>query len=259
MRRNTVEKLIDSNGIVHDSNEGLLSLATRYFESLFSSNGIANAEAILEGVESCITAFFGSVAIGLHKGALKGVYENRHAPLVTHLLFADESLIFHEAMMEEWLAGARRCCLYGVKEVLIKAVLQATPLYAMSCFLLPSSLCKKLEAMITRWRVGPRHSISIWNDFWLPRHNQVRIVTILVLSLNRVSDLRLPDSSGWNHALISRTFSDKEARKIVSILIPQTNQFDNDFETPWAKRDDQMEPPPRWVKVNVDVGFLTTK
>ncbi|PPD91974.1 hypothetical protein GOBAR_DD11091 [Gossypium barbadense] len=56
MRRNTVEKPIDSNRNVHDSNEGLLSLATRYFESLFSSNGIANAEAILEGVESCITA-----------------------------------------------------------------------------------------------------------------------------------------------------------------------------------------------------------
>ncbi|KAA3479810.1 reverse transcriptase [Gossypium australe] len=55
MRKNTGEKLIDSNRNVHDGNKGILSLATTYFESLFSSNGIANAEAIIEGVESCIT------------------------------------------------------------------------------------------------------------------------------------------------------------------------------------------------------------
>ncbi|KAH1122001.1 hypothetical protein J1N35_005161 [Gossypium stocksii] len=37
------------------------------------------------------------------------------------------------------------------REVLIRAVFQAIPLYAMSCFLLPSSICKELEAVIAQF------------------------------------------------------------------------------------------------------------
>ncbi|KAA3479427.1 reverse transcriptase [Gossypium australe] len=47
---------MDSNGNVYNSNEGLLSHPTSYFDYLFSSNGIANTDANLEGVETCITA-----------------------------------------------------------------------------------------------------------------------------------------------------------------------------------------------------------
>lgn len=36
----------------------------------------------------------------------------------------------------------------------------------------------------------------------------------------------LPDSTRWNHALITSTFSYDEARKIVNIIIPQTPQSD---------------------------------
>jgi hypothetical protein len=37
------------------------------------------------------------------------------------------------------------------REVLIKAVAQAIPAYSMSCFRLPTKLCKDLEAMIRRF------------------------------------------------------------------------------------------------------------
>ncbi|KAL9673209.1 hypothetical protein QQ045_029463 [Rhodiola kirilowii] len=48
--------------------------------------------------------------------------------------------------------------LLGVgREVLIKALLQAIPLYAMSCFKIPVTLCKKLAAYLIDfwWKKGP--------------------------------------------------------------------------------------------------------
>lgn len=53
-RRNHVEKLTDSNRIVYDGVDSLLELASRYFASLFSSNGISNVDFILQGVNACI-------------------------------------------------------------------------------------------------------------------------------------------------------------------------------------------------------------
>ncbi|KAA3477129.1 reverse transcriptase [Gossypium australe] len=39
----------------------------------------------------------------------------------------------------------------GGKEVFIKSILQATPLYAMQCFLFPKTLCRKLENIMNRF------------------------------------------------------------------------------------------------------------
>ena len=44
----------------------------------------------------------------------------------------------------------------GVREVLIKAVLQAMPTYTMGCFLLPKSLCKDIESLIANSGGGTR-------------------------------------------------------------------------------------------------------
>ncbi|KAA3472180.1 reverse transcriptase [Gossypium australe] len=39
----------------------------------------------------------------------------------------------------------------GGKEVFIKSVLQATPIYAMQCFLFPKTLCNKLEIIMNKF------------------------------------------------------------------------------------------------------------
>lgn len=50
-------------------------------------------------------------------------------------------------------------CLSKVrKAVLVRNVAQAVPSYAMSCFLTPKSLCKKLERMINSFWWGSKES-----------------------------------------------------------------------------------------------------
>ncbi|KAA3454812.1 reverse transcriptase [Gossypium australe] len=63
----------------------------------------------------------------------------------------------------------------GGKEIFIKAVLQAIPTYAMSCFLLPNSLCRKMESIFAKfwWQKGKgRKGIHWcqWNQLCRPKN-----------------------------------------------------------------------------------------
>ncbi|XP_039010280.1 uncharacterized protein LOC120138979 [Hibiscus syriacus] len=121
-----------------------------------------------------------------------GVRINRYAPVISHLLFPYDSLIFAE-VTTQWLCRSNRRCKchqircsrsktvtfanlkdkfrsrirkwciralsQGGKEVFIKSVLQAIPMFAMSRFLLPKTLCKELESLMAQfwWQKSDRN------------------------------------------------------------------------------------------------------
>lgn len=55
----------------------------------------------------------------------------------------------------------------GGKEVFVKSVLQAKPLYVMQCFLLPKSLCQKLEGIMNKfWWTSNKSAKCIHWSIW---------------------------------------------------------------------------------------------
>lgn len=59
--------------------------------------------------------------------------------------------ILKDRMISKVRGWSNRFLLIGGKEVFINTVLQAIPTSAMACFLLPKSLCKELENIMSRF------------------------------------------------------------------------------------------------------------
>ncbi|KAL0016440.1 hypothetical protein SO802_003509 [Lithocarpus litseifolius] len=138
------------------------------------------------------------------------------------------------------------------REILIKAVAQATPTYTMNCFKLPDSLCSEINSMVggfwwgrkekerkitwegARWCVGDGRSIKIWDDRWLPLTKSGRVVSPRPSpeANEKVEGLIVRDRAEWNVEKVRSFFLPHEAEAVLSIPISPMNPRDSQV---WAK------------------------
>ncbi|KAA3462946.1 non-ltr retroelement reverse transcriptase [Gossypium australe] len=122
------------------------------------------------------------------KKSMVGAPIGRERFTVNHLLFADDCILFGDATKEgahtvrnilneyEMISGQKNCRLLSMsaKEVFVKAILQAIPIYIMQCFELPKTLCDKLEGIMNKfWWANGKSGKGIhwcsWKDLCLPK------------------------------------------------------------------------------------------
>ncbi|KAL9659592.1 hypothetical protein QQ045_024399 [Rhodiola kirilowii] len=87
---------------------------------------------------------------------ISGIQICKKAPIITHLLFADDSIFFIKAKKEEVRS------LKAGREVLVKAVIQAIPVYMMSVYQFPKRVISNLSKLIQQfwWAKNGNKGIS---------------------------------------------------------------------------------------------------
>jgi len=71
----------------------------------------------------------------------------------------------------------------------------------------------------SRWLVRNRMEVKVWKDNWMLANSESKVMSpITTLSLGAsVCELNDPDTKQWRRDLIRMSFSQEEAKQIISI------------------------------------------
>ncbi|KAH1047790.1 hypothetical protein J1N35_038574 [Gossypium stocksii] len=150
------------------------------------------------------------------------------------------------------------CCInkaQGGKEVFIKSVLQALPVYVMQCFALPKELCHILSAKVGSypsftwrsirgardliangliWCIGNGTSANIWNNPWIPRPGNNRL---LVRACERAIQFAVDMCfrrillEGDSLTIIKKLRTSAEDKSILRLVIHNIRVFEKRLES----------------------------
>ncbi|XP_075659258.1 uncharacterized protein LOC142629163 [Castanea sativa] len=208
----------------------------------------------------CTEGLNGLINQAAQQGHIKGYSLCRNSSRLTRLLFADESVLFCKATIEECqrvldiLEVYGRCSGQQINQSKttiffskstsddtrnqIKLALGAPEIIYIwepqeSSFSSHAwhSILKGRDVLLKgeRWRGGCEEAISISNDAWLPSLEHPRVLSDMELGFEdgRVSDLINPFTRTWNLNLVHGLLSLDEAALVLSIPLSRTPMKDN--------------------------------